>query len=232
MAIVSRLIDILILGDDTSVLLDALDMLRYDRKSIAANVIRRLDRDEDEEPSPLTQTDILEFSKYRSKLCEQVLIRTTKGQLSLEQVCRAVCTMGQISQLFPGEIQKDFIDKMWMGISDKSHKIQEGNIVSVFRTIQYFQKSQRLVMSIVERKFLSIWWKMKTQAVSEICDLLLMKDSHKGYKYWSIVSSRLLASLSKCIHMNLHQLSEEELFKVIKAFHGLDFCDPAFEKVK
>jgi hypothetical protein len=246
MAIVSRLVDIVILGDDTTLLLEALDILRVERK-LALRPRNQLEEDaEESEPeneNPSSER-LQEFSNYRGKLCDEILIRTIKGKLNLPEVCRAICSMGQMERQFPNEIRTDFIDKMWTGILDRGNEIEITNIVQVFKTIQYFKKSRRLVMNLVERKFLSLWWRLEPETVAEICDLLLMKEAGPGSvssqsqknifntkQYWGIVSTRLLMSLSRAISLNLHQVTESQLLKVLKTFHALNFCDRTVEKV-
>jgi hypothetical protein len=124
-AIIGRLIDTIITSSRTSLLLDTLDILRNEKNQ---NIY----------------LDSTELVNYSGRLCDIILVRVSTRKLPLNMMCRAVCSFGEMERDKKFNIDKKVLDKMCVGILDKSSEVTINNIVDVFRTIQYFTKSQRL----------------------------------------------------------------------------------------
>jgi hypothetical protein len=230
MAIVSRLIDTILSSENHNVLLDTLDTLRCER--VLENG-KGLDY-------PFSNDSTI--GNYRMKLLNEVLTRVTEGQFSVDQVCRAVVSLGKLEMERDKRIKGDLVDKLWVGIVDKSDEIDVHNIVEVFRTVQYFRKSRRLVMNLAEKKMLSLWWRLSPKVVAEICYILIAKSQYLvrgkdnrpikvAFKDRVTVSHRLLLALSRCASLNIHQIEEQELLQIVQAFYHWDFYDESMEKV-
>jgi len=240
-AIVSQLVDTILTTEDCGILVEALEVLRT-------------------EPNNPIQSNRLHINanvdvfNYRNKLYEEILVKTTEGKFTLDQVCKAVLCLGKLENEGAFTFQHDLIDKLWVGIISKANDITGENILQLFRTIQYFKKSRRLVMSVIEKKIVTLLWHMDTKTVSEICGVLLMEEkntlsenvkirnsfntsggsnssSHMASYNWGI-SARFFMALSKCIGLNIHLVKEEELIKVVKAFTVFNFHDQTIENVR
>ena len=210
-AIIGRLMDIIMSTDNTSLLLDTLDVLRSEK-------------------SQLFYHDSDEFMNYRNRLCECILVKVTEGKLSLLETCRAVCAFGQMTSDKNFQIDNKFVDKLWVGILDKSNEITADNIVHVFRTVQYFTKCQRLVCGLVEKNMKTLWWRMDSETAAQICEIIGTEKKANDRWIWCI-PGQLYSLLSKSTSLNMHQIQEGQLLKIIKCFHCHDFCDQVFRKV-
>lgn len=226
MAVVSRLIDTIISSNKNQILLDGLDVLGLEANNSSA-LKYYFETNE-------------EFLNYRMKLCNEVLIRVVEGKLQLEDICRAICSIGQIGKSngreesirVKNEMQTKFLDKMWPGILEKSNEINSNNILQVFSTVQYLNKSRRLVMDLVERKIFHIWWNLKLSQIANICEIVATgrKTTKESVQDPWNISNRVLMAFSRNLSLNLHKVTEEELICIIKAFHVLGFCDSTTEK--
>ncbi|CAL8083400.1 unnamed protein product [Orchesella dallaii] len=229
LAIVTQLIDTITTTENNSLLLDTVDLLRMGSQS---------DNVTSSQPVYETENQL----EYKNKLLQEVLIRVTEGKLELQEVCKAVIILGKLENDNGFFFNGDFIDKFWVGILDRSDDINSENVVNVLRTVKYFKKSSRLVLNLVERKLMSLWWKMSTESVAEICSILISDDgpvkqaasiaSEKtthGMTSWQ-VTNRLLMTLSKCTNLNIHKVSEKDLSQIVKTFYLLNFCDSAIEQ--
>lgn len=225
LAIVTKLMDTIITCDNSSLLLDTLDLLGRESTHVNDNADGIYD--------PENHLD------YRNKVFQEILVRVTEGKLDLEQVCRAVVILGKMEMEKGFSFNNDFIDKFWVGIDGNSDEINSENIVEVVRIVKYFKKSSRLVLNLAERKCYSLYWKMSTATVAEICSIITSsggrvsveeKSSH-GINYWQI-PSRLLTTLCKCTNLNIHKVTESELSSIVETLHSLSFYDSAIEQVR
>lgn len=225
LAIVTRLMETILTSDNIPLLLDTLDLLRRECPHINDHSHGIYDPDN--------------HLDYRNKIFHEVLVKVTEGKFDLEQVCKAVVILGKMEIDKGFCFRKDYIDKFWVGILDRSDDINAENIVEVLRTVKYFKKSSRLVLSLVERKMMTLWWKLNTVDVAEICSIListegpvmsLKEKSASGINSWQI-PSRLLTTLCKCTSLNIHKVTETELSKIVLALNTLSFHDVSIEQV-
>jgi len=235
MAIVSKLVDTILTSENPNLLLDALDVLRSDRVC---------DNGKNVDSSNPFATDS-SMTNYNSKVLYEILLRVTQGKFSIAQVSRAVVSLGKLELERGHKIPNDLLDKLWIGLVEKSAEIDVYNIVGVYRTIQYFRKSRRLILNLAEKKTLSLWWKLEPNVVAEMCSILVSSSKHFLYKGKDnlvskavskdsiavSVSNRLLLALSRCVSLNIHLIKEDELLQIVRAFDILNFCDESIEKV-
>lgn len=214
-AIVTRLIDTILTSEDANILLAALKALKSER--------------------PMDNG-----SNYREKLFKEILFRVTKGQFTMNQVCEAIISLGKIEKDMGYPIPNSLIDKLWTGIFEKSNDIDVQNIGLLFQVLPCFKKSQRLVLNLAEKKLLSLWWKMDTKTIGKICEILVQEKVSRSHTNSTsktpgtdalVVSNRLLSALSRCVNLNMHHITELELFTIVTTFQAQNFCDNAFEKV-
>jgi hypothetical protein len=218
-AIVTQLIDTIVTSDDNAIVLGALTALKCERPLGNAN-------------------------EYREKLFQEILLRVTKGQFTVHQVCEAIISLGKIERDTKISIPNSLIDKLWVGIFEKSEEINVDNIAMLFQVLPHFQKSRRLVLNLAEKKLLSMSWKMDSKLVAKICEILMAEstlfvknrvggvDELKPASEAVGVSNRALSALSRCINLNIHHITELELFTIVRAFKAQNFCDTSFEKVQ
>lgn len=224
LAIVTRLVDTILTSEDSNLLIDTLDLLRRECPHVNDQTHGLYDPDN--------------HLDYRNKLLQEMLVRVTEGKLELNQVCRAVVTLGKMETDKGYGFSKDFVDKFWVGILGQSEDITSENIVNVLHTVKYFKKSSRLVLNLLERKLVTLWWNMSPKIVAEMCSVFMTSSPmeseralQQGINSWQI-STRLLMALSKCTNLNIHKVTEAELIKIVKAFHTLNFCDTVIEQVR
>ncbi|CAG7718865.1 unnamed protein product [Allacma fusca] len=209
-AIVGRLMNTIMVSDDVKTVLDTLEILRRENSQYF--------QDSDE------------FLNYHQRLCDYILVRTTEGKLTLEETCRAVCLFGELaSQSTSFKIAPSLIDKMWVGIVGRENDITVNNIVQVFKTVPHFKKSQRLVYNLVDNYLLTFWWRMDSDAVAQFCDII---ESKRLKNEWdSALSGRMLRTLSRCTSLNIHQVTQDQLFKILTCFLQQNFCDVTIQTV-
>lgn len=216
----NRLVDTILTTDDTTILLSALAALKCER--------------------PVENSS---GGDYRDRLFDAILLRVTTGQFHLNQVCEAIITLGKIERDTGKTHPNSLIDKLWTGVFEKSEDVDAENITLIFQALPYFTKSRRLVLNLAEKKLLTNWWKMNTEAVSKICQILITEKSltksntMKGAQTSNSmndpvgVSSRVLSALARCTSLNMHKVTEVELYTIVRAFLTQNFCDATFEKV-
>lgn len=153
---------------------------------------------------------------YKSKLCTEVLCQVTDGNFSITQTCEAIKTFSSF-----GKPNADDIDKLWVGLSEKSMDIDDTNILDVFRCLPYLKSSQKMVLNMLEKNTVKVWWKIPGCDVAEIlCILQEIKAS----------SMRILNILARWINTNIHMVSEDDLQEIVNGFLALGFSNTGIEK--
>lgn len=153
---------------------------------------------------------------YKQKLRVEVLCRVTDAKFNISQTCESVKIFSSFDEL---NNTKD-IDKLWVGISQKSSDINETNLMDVFRCLPYFKKSRKVILNIVEKKLIDGWWHISGSDVSEILSILREIRSF---------SPRILGVLSRWINTNIHTVTEDDLLEIINGFWVLDFTSRGIE---
>lgn len=153
---------------------------------------------------------------YKSKLCGEVLCQVTDTHFTIKQTCEAIKTFSSF-----GKPNADDIDKLWVGLSEKSMDINETNILDVFRCLPYLKSSQKLVLNMLEKKIDKVWWKIPGCDVAEIlCILQEIKSS----------PIRILNILAQWVNTNIHMVSEDDLQEIVNGFLALGFSNTGIEK--
>lgn len=152
------------------------------------------------------------MESYKEKLCNEILCRATDGKFTIEQICEAV-------KVFSTLDNKD-VDKLWVGIVEKSNDINNNNIMDVFKCLPYLKKSRKVILNILEKKLFLYWWKLSGRDVAEV--LCILKED--------AFSNRILGVLSRWINTNIHTVNEEELLNIVNGFRALDYCNQGIYK--
>ncbi|XP_065213300.1 FAST kinase domain-containing protein 3, mitochondrial-like [Planococcus citri] len=170
------------------------------------------------EPSVLLQCLILmnrnsQFKKnlmpHFEKLKDQILLLVTGNKYKISEVCTIVNEFQSVGATAD-------IDKMWVGITEEFANIDEKNIVNVYRTLPYFDKSRGVIASTLHRKMTSVWWNIVGTDIAEI--LAITKETHSS-------SYKLLQISARWLNTKIHTISEDELLSILKGFHALDFVN-------
>ena len=151
---------------------------------------------------------------YKERMCEETLICVSEGIFDLGQLCEAVMILGNF---FPDRKQGMRVaDKLWSGIMDKSDKINQDNLSTVFLTLPHLKQSRDVIFKMLAGKMPDHWRQYQTRHVLEILRVL------KELRFSSI---KVMQILSRWLTVNIHTLSEEEALAVIYCFHELGYID-------
>lgn len=149
----------------------------------------------------------------KEKLKDEILLQVSQNKFTLKQVCDTVRILSNCGN-------RQLIDTLWVGITERFDEIDETNFIDVFQTLLFFKKSRRPVTNTLEKKMIAIWYKLKSE---DICKLLpVLTTTH-------VPAMRFLEVTSKWIHTNIHTLSEEQLKITISHLSDLDYKDSNIE---
>lgn len=149
----------------------------------------------------------------KEKLKDEIILQISQNKFTLKQVCDTVKILSHGGN-------RQHIDTLWVGITERFDEINEQNFIDVFQTLLFFKKSRRTVTNTLEKKMIAIWYKLKSD---DICNLL-----HVLSKI-NVPALRFLEVTSKWIHTNIHTLSEEQLRTIILHLNDLDYKDNNIE---
>lgn len=152
----------------------------------------------------------------KNRFTNEILCRVTDGKFSIKQTCEAIKIFSDISSK-----SHENIDKLWVGITEKTNDINKTNIMDVVRSIQYLNKSRKIVLSVVEKKLFDFWYTIDGHDVAEILVVLKQVKSN---------SPRILSILSQWVNKNIHIASEDDLIEIINGFCSLDYNNLGIEQ--
>lgn len=152
----------------------------------------------------------------KNRFTNEILCRVTDGKFSIVQTCEAIKIFSDIASK-PDEN----IDKLWVGITEKINDINKDNFMDVVRSIQYLNRSRKVVLSVVEKKLIDFWYKINGHDVAEI--LVVLKQIKSN-------SPRILSVLSQWVNKNIHTASEDDLIEIINGFCSLDYNNSGIEQ--
>lgn len=149
----------------------------------------------------------------KEKLKDEITLQISQNKFTLKQVCDTVRILSNCGN-------RQLIDTLWVGITERFDEINEKNFIDVFQTLLFFKKSRQPVTNTLEKKMIAIWYKLKSD---DICKLLpVLTKTH-------VPAIRFLEVTSKWIHTNIHTLSEEQLQTIIIHLSDLDYKDNNIE---
>lgn len=149
----------------------------------------------------------------KEKLKDEILLQISQNKFTLKQVCDTVKILSDCGN-------RQLIDTLWVGITERFDEIDETNFIDVFQTLLFFKKSRRPVTNTLEKKMIAIWYKLKSD---DICKLLPVLTTT------NVPALRFLEVTSKWIHTNIHTLNEEQLRTIISHLSYLDYKDSNIE---
>lgn len=153
----------------------------------------------------------------KNRFLTEILCRVTDGKFTIIQTCEAIRIFSDPS-LKPAHKN---IDKMWVGITEKAAEIDKTNLMNVARCIPYLSKSQKIVLSVVEKKLFEFWYTISGHDVAEM--LVILKQIKSN-------SPRILSILSQWINKNIHTCSEDDLIEIINGFSSVDYYNLSVEQ--
>ncbi|MCL4124288.1 UNVERIFIED_CONTAM: hypothetical protein GTU68_039386 [Idotea baltica] len=148
---------------------------------------------------------------YLEQLCTESIILATDGKLTVNQVCDVIKAFHSL-----GNIGKEFIEKVWVGINEKTKDIGEEEICNILSVLPLVKNSRMYLYNIVERRVPMVWHKLKPDHVIKIVYVLVQLK---------ISSNRLLSLLSRWTNLNIHRLTEGNLRWIVYSFLSLQYTD-------
>jgi hypothetical protein len=107
-------------------------------------------------------------------------------------------------------------------------KQEEGNANDKFNLFSLLLYSH-LVSNLMENKLTSLWGRMDSETVTQICDIIGTGEQNESGG-WSVPRT-ILSGVSRNTSLNIHQVTEDQLIKILKCFHHQAFCDRSIEMV-
>lgn len=150
------------------------------------------------------------------RLVDELLLRSTLGQLSAIEICECIARFADCRQHAAA-------DKFWSALSDLDRSIDEHNIRFVYAALQQLRVSRRMVLGVLERRIRSVFWKMPTAAVCDVMDSLLAVGP-------LVSSARTLQTLARWLNTNIHAVDEAQLAQLVDGFTRLDFSDEQIQR--
>ncbi|XP_067001528.2 FAST kinase domain-containing protein 3, mitochondrial [Anabrus simplex] len=144
-AIFSQLIDTIIAGCESNIVLETLKLVSRDMIGGATSL-------------------------YRDRLCNEILIRVTEGKFSAVQLCEMVKLFSLVKS---DKKSTEDIDKLWVGFVDRGKEIDEHNIVTFFRILPLLKNSQKVLYNMLEKRVFDVWWRLPSRTVVEILSILV-----------------------------------------------------------
>lgn len=158
---------------------------------------------------PIDSVRVLPFDLFKNKISDEILSRITESKLNIDNICRSIDAFSKLNEIKTA-------DQLWVGIMDKSHQIDEKNVIQVFRILYLLKKSRRTIMSMLERRLQDFWHHFCTNDIIEI--LYTMRLT----KYSSY---NILNTISRWINTNTHTISENNLTSIINELNNINYVD-------
>ncbi|KAG8288699.1 hypothetical protein J6590_013987 [Homalodisca vitripennis] len=191
-AVLSRLVDKILTSGDSDILLNGYLIVNRDI------IGKYIDQDN------------------KNRFTNEILCRVTDGKFSINHTCEAIKIFSDIAVKF-----NENVDKLWVGITEKSNDITKNNIMNVVRCLPYLYKSRKVVLSVVEKKLFDFWYTIDGHNVAEILVILTQIKSH---------SPRILSILSQWVNKNIHTATEDDLIEIINGFCLVNYNNSAIEQ--
>lgn len=189
--ILQQLVNLIARSRDSETILQGLRALKRDRFSPSTNV-------------------------YKDRICDEVMIRTTDGELTVSQVIRAV----RILANYGNSKYRSCIDTLWVGLACREQDIKPDLLVPLFRSLKYFQRSKSMVQIILEKKLSEQWLKLTGSQMASILNCLYGKESSKG----------CLTSASKWASVSMTTSTEKDLVNFIGGLRTKRYVDENVEQ--
>ncbi|KAK0085942.1 hypothetical protein PV326_005737 [Microctonus aethiopoides] len=163
--------------------------------------------------------DKISFSKnfIRDELCDEVSVRATNGQLSLQQLIDVI----RIMSLFGNSLYRASIDSLWMGIKNKEHEITSENLISLFKILPLFNESKDIIEVILLRYLMSYWWKFTG---TQMANIIISLGNNL------IEKTNAINSINKWANTQMISAPENDIIKFIYSLTLMNIYDIHLEK--
>ncbi|XP_024889937.1 uncharacterized protein LOC112466210 [Temnothorax curvispinosus] len=189
--ILQQLVNLIAKSQDSETILQGLKALKRDRFSPSTNI-------------------------YRDRICNEVMIRATDGELTVSQLIRAV----RILANYGNAKYRNCIDTLWVGLACREQDIKPDLLVPLFRSLKYFQRSKSMVQIILEKKLSEQWLKLTGSQMASILNCLYGEESSKG----------CLSSASKWASVSMTTSTEKDLVNFIGGLRTKKYVDENIEQ--
>ncbi|XP_031624841.1 uncharacterized protein LOC116341733 [Contarinia nasturtii] len=158
---------------------------------------------------------MLYMNQSIDQICDEILIRTADGCLSIMEICEAVHRFVECKRFAGAE-------KFWAGLSDGSANINENNIKFVFEILPKLKVSRRMVVGILDRRIIEVFPLLKSDAVHDIMEAI--KQCH-----FSGHSTCTLKAITRWLNVNIHAVNETHLEQIVHCLTALNYSDSDLE---
>ncbi|XP_018343573.1 PREDICTED: uncharacterized protein LOC108749400 [Trachymyrmex septentrionalis] len=189
--ILRQLVNLIVKSKDGETILQGLKALKRDRFSPSINI-------------------------YKDRMCNEVMIRATDGELTMSQLIRAV----RILVNYGNSKYRNCIDMLWVGLACREQDIKPDLLVPLFRSLKYFQRSKNMVQIILEKKLSEQWLKLTGSQMASILNCLYGKESLQG----------CLSSASKWANVSMTTSTEKDLVNFIGGLHTKKYANENIEQ--
>lgn len=155
---------------------------------------------------------------YLDILSDEILKRIADNKLSVLQACDVIAFFGNNIEVEKYSLN---IEKLWVGLVGKEKEFDEEKTIKCFSILHYLKTSQKIVLRVLERRMLTLWWQMKPESVIQVMDCLLKNK---------IYATKILPVLGKWTNTNIHTLSEDNLLEIVSKLNSLEYTDVLIEK--
>lgn len=189
--ILQQLVNLIARSQDSETILQGLKALKRDRFSPSTNV-------------------------YKDRMCDEVMIRATDGELTVSQLIRAV----RILANYGNSKYRSCIDTLWVGLACREQDIKPDLLVPLFKSLKYFQRSRSMVQIILEKKLSEQWLKLTGSQMASILNCLYGRESSKG----------CLSSASKWASVSMTTSTGKDLVNFIGGLRTKRYIDENIEQ--
>lgn len=148
------------------------------------------------------------------RICDELLMRNSDECLSIVEICESIHKFAQCHQ-------QPSAEKFWSGLSDQEKQINDSNIKFVYQVLPKLKVSRRMVVGVLERNIVNVFWKLTPMAVVEILAALVSCNASPH---------RTMQTLSRWLNTNIHAVNEMDLEAILKSFTELNYTDGQIEK--
>lgn len=189
---IKQLIDVIVTSHNCDIIVEALISLARDKISLSKNFIR-------------------------DQLCDEVSVRATNGQLSLQQLIDVI----RIMSLFGNSLCRTSIDSLWMGIKNREHEITAENLISLFKILPLFNESKDIIEVILLRYLTNYWWKFTG---TQMANIIISLGNNL------IERTNAINSINKWAKTHMISATENDIIKFIYSLTLMNIYDINLEK--
>lgn len=154
--------------------------------------------------------------KYLETLCTNCIVLITDGKMTVGQVCDAAKAFYNL-----GAIGSSYVERVWVGITDKTHDIQEKEVYQIMSILPLVKASRKHLYNCVEKRMSHFWYKFTCEDIIKILHILVQMQ---------MTNSRMLPMIAKWTNLNIHVLTEGNLRWIVYSLMSLNYTDENAQK--